>query len=362
MQHVLSFVRSGLFLLGFIAVALFIPSVTHAQAAVPSTTYCLGNTSCTSDVSPSPSVTVGPSTGEEPSTGPTDGVDVSLPVTTTSTAPSGGASTAPVESTVPSATTTVAPCATTESTVSVQHRKKHRHKGGWFRKFFRGFLQFLIDLINKLIERLGGNGGSIPSIPTDPCISPTEAPEPTESIEPSESEPSESVAPSEAEPSTGVQPSTGPTGTGGTGTNATVKITFYGAWDNDPPGSRDIAYPQIHDKAGGTGTYADPLTFASPAGDGAYEPGQVIYVPFVEKYFIKEDQCAVSWTAPEGCGAVTMVDLYVGNPSEQEAVVQCENSLTPGGDTEIIVDPPSNLTVSSKKLWDEATGTCFNEN
>ncbi|NUO55526.1 MAG: carbohydrate-binding protein, partial [Hamadaea sp.] len=39
-------------------------------------------------------------------------------------------------------------------------------------------------------------------------------------------------------------------------------ITFYGWYDNTPPGG-DIAYPQIHSTAGGKGTYADPITFAS---------------------------------------------------------------------------------------------------
>ncbi|GDY30080.1 hypothetical protein [Gandjariella thermophila] len=40
-------------------------------------------------------------------------------------------------------------------------------------------------------------------------------------------------------------------------------VTLYGARDNDPPGSSDISYPQIHSQAGGTGTYDDPITFAT---------------------------------------------------------------------------------------------------
>jgi hypothetical protein len=47
--------------------------------------------------------------------------------------------------------------------------------------------------------------------------------------------------------------------------NMTVKaiVTFYGAKDNCPPGG-DIAYPsKRHPVAGGTGTAADPATFAS---------------------------------------------------------------------------------------------------
>ena len=36
-----------------------------------------------------------------------------------------------------------------------------------------------------------------------------------------------------------------------------VVVTFYGAADNDPPGSTEIAHPNDrHQEAGGTGTYA----------------------------------------------------------------------------------------------------------
>src|SRR4051794_23853261 len=44
---------------------------------------------------------------------------------------------------------------------------------------------------------------------------------------------------------------------------AKYAVTLFGWPDNDPPGD-GIAYPQIHDRAGGTGTYDDPVTFAAP--------------------------------------------------------------------------------------------------
>jgi hypothetical protein len=165
------------------------------------------------------------------------------------------------------------------------------------------------------------------------------------------------------QPPTPTPPTPPPTPTpppGGGGTTKQVEITYYGAWDNDPPGSRDIAHPVIHNQAGGTGTYADPLTFASPAGSGAYAFGTIIYVPSVQKYFIREDECAVSWTAPDGCGAVSHVDLYVGNPSDSKSVIPCEEQLTPSGNAAIIVSPAANLTVDPKPLWDQSTGTCGN--
>jgi hypothetical protein len=165
------------------------------------------------------------------------------------------------------------------------------------------------------------------------------------------------VPPPTPTPPTPTPPTPTPGG-GSTGTSRQVQITFYGSYDNDPKGSLGIAHPVIHQEAGGTGTYADPLTFASPAGTGAYKWGQIIYVPSVQKYFIREDECAVSWTAPDGCGDVDMVDLYVGNPSSVEAVTKCEEALTVDGDSVIILDPDPNRTVDPTPLWNQSTGKC----
>ncbi|HXT94923.1 MAG TPA: hypothetical protein VN853_01395, partial [Polyangia bacterium] len=74
-----------------------------------------------------------------------------------------------------------------------------------------------------------------------------------------------------------------------------VYLTFYGWPDNSPPGGA-IAYPQnggfptVHDTAGGTGTYDDPITFAT---DKAELPvGTRLFAPVLEKYLIMEDDCA----------------------------------------------------------------------
>jgi len=82
-------------------------------------------------------------------------------------------------------------------------------------------------------------------------------------------------------------------------------VTFYGWVDNSPPG-RAIAHPCIHKQAGGTGTFADPVTFAEHI--DLHGPWcQIIYVPFLKKYFIHEDQC-------NPCGGVpdNHVDLWMG--------------------------------------------------
>ena len=69
-----------------------------------------------------------------------------------------------------------------------------------------------------------------------------------------------------------------------------VKITFFGYPDNSPPGA-GIAYNQCgHSLAGGTGTYDDPITFAT-ATDGDFNVCDVVYLPWVKKYARYEDDC-----------------------------------------------------------------------
>ncbi len=43
----------------------------------------------------------------------------------------------------------------------------------------------------------------------------------------------------------------------------TSYVTMYGFPDNDPPDTAYIANPVLHQLAGGTGTFNDPITFAS---------------------------------------------------------------------------------------------------
>lgn len=195
--------------------------------------------------------------------------------------------------------------------------------------------------------------------PTAVAPEPSSAPTPT--VAPTEPAPTSVTAtaePGPTVPSVTVEPA--PTGTTPPPSLDTrqVEITWYGSWDNDPKGSTAIDRPVLHQTAGGTGTWADPLTFASPAGNGAYAYGTRIYVPSVEKYFLREDSCETSWTAPDGCGAVSHVDLYIGNPSGTKDVLKCEDQLTPDGNAPIIVEPPAGLAVDETPLWDQKNRTC----
>lgn len=73
--------------------------------------------------------------------------------------------------------------------------------------------------------------------------------------------------------------------------------TAYDYWDNTPPGSAAISDPVLHHTAGGSGTYANPVTVAVghslATGHDVldYRKGTRFYVPNVRRYFIVEDTC-----------------------------------------------------------------------
>ncbi|WP_394840866.1 hypothetical protein LZC95_27795 [Pendulispora brunnea] len=131
-----------------------------------------------------------------------------------------------------------------------------------------------------------------------------------------------------------------------------MSVTLYGAWDNTPPGA-NIAYPKIHGKAGGTGTFSDPVTFASNKDE--FAPGSKVYYPFLKKYFIMEDDCTrcdTDWSN----GKKWHIDLWAGN-STDPAIGDCERSLTRSG--EVILNPPSNEPVDTTPIFDPDTHRCY---
>src|SRR5207253_9011678 len=137
----------------------------------------------------------------------------------------------------------------------------------------------------------------------------------------------------------------------------------YGAYDNTPGGTTQINYPKsegyptIDNSAGGSGTFADPLTMAS---DPRELPiGTKVYDSHLQRYFVMEDSCT-ECTADFNSRAGNRFDMYVGNPSSGQAVIACENGLTMDARNQpFIINPDNTGTVASTPLWSDMTRHCY---
>lgn len=182
-------------------------------------------------------------------------------------------------------------------------------------------------------------------------------------------------------------------------TRSGVTTTFYGYPDNDPPGSA-TAYncgrnyiaggitsgTALHvardfDGALGVGTYKDPLTFASAAGE--FSRCEVIYSPYLKKYLRYEDYCEqCSTCSPEFFSNASFPSIKISSTTTNELPpatdwksgkyhidiwtgsstvnggnnqIQCEDKLTPNPQS-IVRQPPSNLPVDCKlSLYSSST-------
>jgi hypothetical protein len=143
-------------------------------------------------------------------------------------------------------------------------------------------------------------------------------------------------------------------------------VTLYGYADNSPPG-RAIAHPCIHKVAGGTGSFGDPITFATDVREVGW--CKKIYVAYMKRYFIHEDECVQcdhDWTRLHEYH----FDLWAGgdagslrNP-EHAALVRCERTWTradaiddPHNPT-ITINPKAGLPVTTARIFSPPT-TCW---
>jgi hypothetical protein len=145
------------------------------------------------------------------------------------------------------------------------------------------------------------------------------------------------------------------------GTTLSLYVTFYGWVDNSPPGNaiaypKSDGYPTVHNGAGGTGTYADPITFATDKAE--FAPGTRLYLPFAQKYAIMEDDCVEcdsDWTSSQK----RHIDVWMeSNGSEMpSALLDCEDQWTMNAAT-VEVSPPEGRTVAAAPLFDPTTNVC----
>jgi ABC-type transport system substrate-binding protein len=132
-------------------------------------------------------------------------------------------------------------------------------------------------------------------------------------------------------------------------TTKTMYVTLYGWPDNSPPGD-GTAFGSGH--AGGNGTYAHPITFATDQHE--IRPGTKVYYPYLKRYFVMQDECVQcdrDWKRKKW-----HIDLWIGGRNENRGkVIACEEALTRSGP--VIINPPSNKPVSTTPLF--KNGKCY---
>lgn len=216
---------------------------------------------------------------------------------------------------------------------------------------------------NKCRDRIGANATSANKAQLHDCpystTKPASKPKPATKPKPSPPTPAK-VTPKPALVATPAPESTAapvPRAQPPSGTMKTGFITGYTIHDNDPPGSKEIAYSNqwdtrtLHSAAGGIGTYDDPITLAAQAGD--YAPGTRFYLPHVDRYFILEDTCASCGEKPE------WIDMWIAGELSDNATATdaCARQLT--GMFTFEVNPPRGRHVVSGSLFNSAQDTCY---
>jgi hypothetical protein len=151
-------------------------------------------------------------------------------------------------------------------------------------------------------------------------------------------------------------------------TQLTVYVTAYTYYDNTPPGSAAISNPVIHQKAGGIGTYTDPITLAVGHSivNGQhfmdYPAGTKFYIPNVRRYFIVEDTCGDGNTPQNGpchtgypSNASAWIDMWIdGQSGTASSSTSCANKVT--GVFLVVKDPAPNYAVVPGAVF--SNGSC----
>ena len=148
-------------------------------------------------------------------------------------------------------------------------------------------------------------------------------------------------------------------------------LTAYTYWDNTPPGSSDISNPIVHQKAGGTGTYSDPITlavghsFATGKDVLDYAEGTKFYLPYLKRYFIVEDTCG-DGSHPEngpchtGYQGHPWLDLWIdGANGTRTTSNTCAEDIT---EVHLIIqNPASNYVVIAGPVYNNGCAQQFSD-
>ena len=146
------------------------------------------------------------------------------------------------------------------------------------------------------------------------------------------------------------------------GTTLMAYVTGYTYYDNTPPGSAAISHPVIHTRAGGVGTYDDPITVAVGHSMATgrdvldYAAGTRFYMPYLKRYFIVEDTCGDGARPENGpChihpdNVAAWLDIWVdGKGGSEDSATACAEAITsnrsvilnPGRDQPVLPGPVS---------------------
>jgi hypothetical protein len=137
-------------------------------------------------------------------------------------------------------------------------------------------------------------------------------------------------------------------------------VTGYTWWDNNPPGSAEVCCPSVHQSAGGTGTYTDPITVAVDYSSGTtlqFASGTLFYIPNLRAYFVAEDRTGEQQADNTAAnGSNPHLDVWADGSSSTAANADaCVRSFTNTG-LSVIVNPNSNYQVVVGPL--AANGAC----
>lgn len=128
---------------------------------------------------------------------------------------------------------------------------------------------------------------------------------------------------------------------GGSAQTIQAENTGFSYFDNSPPSSAEICCATVHQKAGGTGTFEDPITVAVPGsgGQGMQHPaGTRLYYAKIKRYGVVEDSGASKMSKPH-------FDWWVaGQGFSKSSSEKCMSDIT--GVAPIIVNPVAGLPVT----------------
>jgi hypothetical protein len=141
----------------------------------------------------------------------------------------------------------------------------------------------------------------------------------------------------------------------------TAYVTGYSYYDNTPARTAKISHPVIHKKAGGSGTYNNPITVAVGhryvRGRDVldFPKGTRMYMYYLDRYFIVEDTCGDGKRPDLGpChvhpkGTAAWFDIWVnGKGIGSVRSKRCERKIT--GKRAVLINPPRGYKVSSSPL------------